>query len=66
MYIKEHNKEAYRRIKAGFKSKKQVATICATGTGKSYQALQLIEDNIDKKILYITSLKSIKEQFESL
>ena len=66
MIIKEHNKTAYERIKEGFKHSNKVATVCATGTGKSYQALQLIEDNIDKHILYITSLKSVKEQFEAL
>ncbi len=66
MIIKEHNKIAYERIKEGFKHSNKVATVCATGTGKSYQALQLIEDNTDKHILYITSLKSVKEQFVAL
>ena len=47
MIIKEHNKIAYERIKEGFKHSNKVATVCATGTGKSYQALQLIEDNTD-------------------
>ena len=39
MIIKEHNKIAYERIKEGFKHSNKVATVCATGTGKSYQAL---------------------------
>ena len=66
MIIKKHNKDAYEKIKEGFTRSNRVATICATGTGKSYQALQLIEDNRDKHILYITSLKTIKEQFKTL
>lgn len=66
MYVKEHNKIAYNKIKEGFQVSNKVATICATGTGKSYQALQLIADNLDSKILYLTSLKSIKEQFIAL
>lgn len=66
MYIKDHNIEAYNRICDGLSHSNRVATVCATGTGKSYQALQLIWDNSTSRILFITSLDSIRESFARL
>lgn len=46
----DHNAESYKKVKAAFDSGNNVVGIVhATGTGKSYIALQLAYDNKDKK-----------------
>ena len=55
MKVYQHNVEAYSKVKMAFKTNKRTCVVQPTGTGKSYVALQLIEDNKNKKILYITS-----------
>lgn len=57
MELFEHNRKAYEAVKKEFEEGVlRTCVIHATGTGKSYIALQLIEDNSDKRILYVTSL----------
>lgn len=55
MEIYKHNLEAYEKVKELFKTEKRCCVVHPTGTGKSFIALQLIRDNKDKHILYITS-----------
>ena len=50
----DHNAESYRKIKSSFDSgEKTVGIVHATGTGKSYNALQLAYDNKSSKIIYV-------------
>ena len=47
----EHNAESYSKVNESFKDENIVGIVHATGTGKSYNALQLAFDNKDKKLL---------------
>lgn len=58
MKISKHNKEAYEALKKKLEASNRACSVCATGTGKSYQAYQFIGDNPDKKFLFITSYKA--------
>ena len=63
----EHNAKAYKKVKETFASGEEVVGIVhATGTGKSYIALQLAYDNKDKKILYIVPSNSIIEHLKGI
>jgi len=55
MKIREHNKEAYEAVKRSFSHANRTCVVMPTGTGKSYVALQLMRDNMDKNILFLTS-----------
>ena len=58
----EHNKESYDKIQKSFeRGEKVVGIVHATGTGKSYNALQLALDNPDKRITFIAPHNSILE-----
>jgi len=57
--LKEHNAEAYQRVKEGFESSSRVAVIHPTGTGKSFLALKFLEENSDKKAIYIAPTNAI-------
>lgn len=52
--LKPHNDKAYTKIKEMFEKGNEAAVIHPTGTGKSYIALKLIEDNPEKKIIYLS------------
>ena len=56
MELLPHNKTAYEAVVEHLKHSNRTCVVHPTGTGKSYIALQLIEDNPDARILYITSL----------
>ena len=63
----EHNARSYRKIKEAYESgEKIVGIVHATGTGKSYNALQLAYDNPDKKIIYVVPNNSIAEHIENI
>ena len=62
----DHNVESYEKIKKGFSDKDIVSIIHATGTGKSFNALQLAYDNKDKKIVYIVPSNSIIEHLKEI
>lgn len=51
--LKKHNAEAYEKVVEAFNSDNKTAVIHPTGTGKSYIALKLIEENLDKRVLYL-------------
>ena len=57
--LRKHNEETYEKIQEGFKRSKKVAVIHPTGTGKSYLALKLLEDNKEKKAIYLAPSNSI-------
>ena len=62
-----HNADSYRIIKSAYESEEKVVGIVhATGTGKSYIALQLAYDNKDKKIIYIVPSNGIIEHIKKI
>lgn len=68
--LRKHNEETYEKIQEGFKRSKKVAVIHPTGTGKSFLALKLLENNKDKRAIYIAPSNAIlhnvkKNIFES-
>lgn len=52
----EHNIESYEKVKEQFEKDNTVALIQATGTGKTYNALQLAYDNPNEKIIYVVQV----------
>ena len=56
MNLLPHNQKAYDAVVEHLKTSNRTCVVNPTGTGKSFIALQLIEDNKDARILYITSL----------
>ena len=62
-----HNADSYNHVKSSFESGKDiVAIVHATGTGKSYNALQLAYDNKDKKIVYVVPSCGIIEHINQI
>jgi len=57
--LRPHNIETYEKMKDKFKESKKVAVIQPPGTGKSYLALKLLEENKGKKAIYLAPSKSI-------
>jgi superfamily II DNA or RNA helicase len=62
----EHNAKSYEKVKQGFLTNSIVSIIHATGTGKSYNALQLAYDNKNQKITYIVPSNSIIEHLKEI
>ena len=62
----DHNIESYEKIVKAFAKENIVGIVHATGTGKSYNALQLALDNKDKKIIYITPSNGIIEHLKKI
>ena len=56
MDLLPHNKKAYDAVVEHLETSDRTCVVHPTGTGKSFIALQLIEDNPDARILYITSV----------
>ena len=62
-----HNQKAYSKVKTMLADKGKTAVIHPTGTGKSYIAFKLIEDNPDAKIIWLSPSEYIfKTQIEAL
>lgn len=59
-----HNQKAYDSVKTLFNRKNRAAIIHPTGTGKGHIARKLIEDNQDKKIIYISPSLAINDRLE--
>lgn len=57
----DHNAESYKKIREAFETSDVVGIVHATGTGKSYNALQLAYDNKDKKIVWVVPTNAIIE-----
>ena len=51
--LKPHNEEAYRKVKEKLDASYKVAVIHPTGTGKMYIALKMLEDNNEKRAIFI-------------
>lgn len=51
--LKPHNEETYGKVKEKLNESNKVAVIHPTGTGKMYIALKMLEDNKEKKAVYI-------------
>ena len=63
----KHNEEAYRKIDNAYQNGEDVVGIVhATGTGKSYLALNLAYHNQDKKVVYIVPSNGIIEHLENI
>ena len=63
----EHNANSYRKVKEAFESGENVVGIVhATGTGKSYNALQFAYDNKEEKIVYIVPSNGIIEHIKKI
>ena len=63
----KHNKKTYQKIHEAYsKGEKIVGIVQATGTGKSYNGLQLTLDNPDKKVIWLTPLNVIIEHIEDI
>ena len=62
-----HNIESYKKIKKAFDSGENIVGIVhATGTGKTYNALELAYENKDKKIIYVVPSKGIIEHIKNI
>ena len=58
----EHNADSYNTVKDTYDIGEDIVGIVhATGTGKSYNALQLAYDNKDRKIVYVVPSNGIIE-----
>ncbi len=62
----KHNEISYDKVKEAFKTSDVVGIVQATGTGKSYNALQICYDNQDKKIIYVVPSLGIIEHIKSI
>ena len=62
----DHNADSYRKVREAFETNDVVGIVHATGTGKSYNALQLAYDNKDKKIIYVVPSVSIVEHIKKI
>ncbi len=62
-----HNIESYKKIKSAFDDGQDVVGIVhATGTGKSYNALELAYENKDKKVVYVVPSNGIIEHIKNI
>ena len=62
-----HNVNSYKVVKSAFDTGENIVGIVhATGTGKTYNALQLAYDNKDKKIIYVTPSNGIIEHIQKI
>ena len=64
MELYEHNRKAYKKVQAMFEHENRVAIVHATGTGKSFIALQWLYDNRDKKCLFLAPTYEILDQLK--
>ena len=63
----DHNADSYDEVKASYEAGNNVVGIVhATGTGKSFNALQLAYDNKDKKIIYVVPSNGIIEHLKEI
>ena len=62
--LRSHNIKSYMKVVKEFEKSNRVGIVHATGTGKSFIALQLMYDNSDKKIKYLVPRTGIGDQIE--
>lgn len=63
--LKPHNLETYDKVKEIFKTKNRACCVQPTGSGKSYLALKLFEDNPSAKKLVLEPQHYIREQLQA-
>ena len=64
MDLLPHNQKAYDAVIEAFKSSHYTCVVHPTGSGKSYIALQLIEEHPESRILYVTSYAMNLDEFQ--
>ena len=63
----KHNEEAYKKVEKAYnRGENVVGIVHATGTGKSYLALNLAYHNQDKKIVYLVPSNGIIEHLKNI
>ncbi len=62
--LRPHNVEAHKKVKEMLKESNRAAVIHPTGTGKMYIALKLLEENKDKKAIYLAPSKTILHEIK--
>lgn len=60
-----HNQKAYKNVKEILKINDKVAVVHPTGSGKSFIALKLMEENPDKKVIYLSPSVQIMNQLKN-
>ncbi|SEU19013.1 Helicase associated domain protein [Enterocloster clostridioformis] len=63
--LKSHNLETYDKVKEIFKTQNRACCVQPTGSGKSYLALTLFEDNPSARKLVLEPQHYIREQLQS-
>ena len=66
LYLYSHNIESSSKVKEALKNEDIVGIVHATGTGKSYVAIDVILDNLDKKTTYIVPSNAIIEHIKEI
>ena len=62
----EHNGASYKKVREAYNKENVDGIVHATGTGKTYIALQLAYDNKDKKIVYVVPSIGIIEHIKKI
>ena len=62
--LQKHQQEAYDNLKQKFENGRYGVIIFPTGAGKSFVAMKLLEENKDKRVLFLSPYKSINRQFQ--
>ena len=60
--LQKHQQHAYSAITKAFETDNRAAVVIPTGCGKSFIALQLMQDNKDKNMLFLAPTNAIKDQ----
>lgn len=60
--LQKHQHQAYSAVTKAFETDNSAAVVIPTGCGKSFIALQLMQDNKDKNILFLAPTNVIKDQ----
>lgn len=64
--LKPHNEKAYDQVVEMFKTENRAAIIHPTGTGKTWIAAKLVENNERKKVIYLAPSINILHQFKKI
>lgn len=62
--LRKRNLETYKEVQKTYQNSNKALVVQATGTGKSFLAIQLLLDNLDKKPLFLCPLNGIISQLE--
>ena len=61
----KHNKKAYSNVLEHFETTNRTCVVHATGTGKSFISLKWLEDNKDRRCLFLAPTNAIIDQFKT-